>query len=108
VPDVFAVAKIVFSQRELQSLEEVAEPERSRRFVRYWTRKEALIKGTGEGISDHLPEIDTFGGSQSTAVRLLSGDHVWTVQSFGVSDRHVAAVAARASAMEIQHKTWRW
>jgi 4'-phosphopantetheinyl transferase len=108
VPDALAVAKIVFSPRELQSLVEVAEPERSRRFVRYWTRKEALIKGTGEGISDHLPEIDTFGGSESTALRLVSGDHVWTVQSFGISDRHVAAVAARASAIEIQHKTWRW
>jgi 4'-phosphopantetheinyl transferase len=108
VPDVFAVAKMVFSPPELQSLVEAAEPERSRRFLHYWTRKEALIKGTGEGISDHLSEIDTSGGSEWAALRLLSGDHVWTVESLGISNRHVAAVAARASAIEIQHKTWRW
>jgi len=50
------VARRVLSDAELADVRAADEPEVA--FARYWTRKEAFVKMTGEGIDDdHLPEL---------------------------------------------------
>ena len=109
IPDALAVARVVFSKRELQDLEDAPASERSRLFLHYWTRKEAVIKAMGESISDDLSKIDTFTPRDPTGpLQVLSRDEVWSVEPLKISNGHVAAVAARASTVEIHQAVWRW
>lgn len=49
------LARRVFSSRERELLERVADDERQRAFFELWTRREALLKCRGEGIWSHAP-----------------------------------------------------
>jgi 4'-phosphopantetheinyl transferase len=48
--DVMAVARRVFADDELDTLEPLPPAERRREFYRLWVRKEAYLKATGEGL----------------------------------------------------------
>ena len=62
------VAGQFFSQNEISSLEKIDIEKRSELFFQYWTRKEAFLKSTGEGISFPMDQCD---------VSLISGS-VWS------------------------------
>jgi 4'-phosphopantetheinyl transferase len=108
-PDALELGQSILNHRELQDVADANEPERSRKFLQYWTRKEALLKAIGTGISSRVPELDTFmADAPWNPLRVMSHDAVWTLQSFEISDRHVAAVAGRAGAIDIRRETWYW
>ena len=65
VPEIGAVARDHFSQRELAQLEALEGPPALTAFFNCWTRKEAWLKGTGRGLSLALDSFD---------VSLLPGD----------------------------------
>jgi len=52
------VAQQFFSQNEISSLEKIDINKRSRLFFQYWTRKEAFLKASGEGISFPMEQCD--------------------------------------------------
>ena len=52
------LAPIVFSAREQAELAEIPEDEKAEAFLRGWTRKEAFVKGCGEGLSLDLNAFD--------------------------------------------------
>ncbi|MBJ7898434.1 MAG: 4'-phosphopantetheinyl transferase superfamily protein [Cyanobacteria bacterium RI_101] len=56
--DVLALARRFFSPREYQTLAQAAPAERERRFLEYWTAKEAYLKATGEGLSAGLASVE--------------------------------------------------
>ena len=56
--DVEQIARRYFSQGEISSLERIHKNKRSGVFFQYWTRKEAFIKATGEGISFPMEQCD--------------------------------------------------
>jgi 4'-phosphopantetheinyl transferase len=56
--DVEQIAQRYFSQGEISSLERTHKNKRSGVFFQYWTRKEAFIKATGEGISFPMEQCD--------------------------------------------------
>jgi 4'-phosphopantetheinyl transferase len=108
-PNALELGKSILNQRELQDVADANEPERSRKFLRYWTRKEALLKAIGTGISSRVRELDTFvADAPWNPLRVMSHDAVWTLQSFEISDRDVAAVAGRGSGIDIRRETWFW
>jgi len=51
LPDAAAIADHVFTAGEAGALRSVAEEERLEAFFRYWTRKEAVVKSLGRGLS---------------------------------------------------------
>ena len=56
--DVEQIARRYFSQNEISSLERIHKNKRSEGFFKYWTRKEAFIKATGQGISFPMEQCD--------------------------------------------------
>lgn len=72
IPEGHAIAESQFSTRERAVLLRHAPAERSRAFLGCWTRKEALLKATGNGLS--IP-LDTF------EVTLAPGEAAWPLQA---------------------------
>jgi 4'-phosphopantetheinyl transferase len=62
-------------------------------FLRLWTRKEALLKGTGRGLVDNLRVIPSLEGRSLLPPGLSDNDRAWQVQSFAVDAAHPAALA---------------
>lgn len=58
LPDGLDVAEAMFSPREIESVRSAVEPERSATFLRLWTRKEAVVKALGTGLSTPLADFD--------------------------------------------------
>jgi len=92
------IANRFFSQGEIRSLEGVHENKLSEVFFQYWTRKEAFIKATGEGISFPLEQCDvsSIAGKVLSPVTLLNGNRKissWCVQDIFPGSDYVAALA---------------
>lgn len=62
-------------------------------FYFLWTRKEALLKATGKGISDSLKYISCIPGDNKVAVELIGSEKEWTIKSFHVSENYIASIA---------------
>ena len=53
------VAKLFFSESEVQSIYAALPHEQLKTFIAYWTRKEAILKAIGCGMVNNLKEIDS-------------------------------------------------
>jgi phosphopantetheinyl transferase len=84
---------------EKRYLEGLPEAQRSDAFAICWTRKEALLKATGEGIGEQLPRINV----RLAEVQPVLGDktpfRLWTVQT-AFSQAH-CTLAIRSDTEEI-------
>lgn len=56
--DWMILAGRIFSPRELDELFSLPKPQQQKAFFNGWTRKEAYLKATGEGLTDDLPSIE--------------------------------------------------
>ena len=102
LPDWESVARRFFSPSENLQLSCVADLERQDAFYTCWTRKEAVIKATGEGLSARLDSFDVS-LAPDAPVKVLadrgidreSGD--WSLLHFDIGDRYVGAIALHGS-----------
>ncbi|WP_408991020.1 4'-phosphopantetheinyl transferase family protein [Streptomyces sp. 1268] len=72
---------------------------RSVAFTRCWTRKEAVVKASGVGISTDLRRVEVRPGLPEALVRhgaAGSGPHTWAVRDLPAGRDHLAAVAVAA------------
>lgn len=74
-------------------------PDARREFYRLWTRKEALVKATGQGIDDTLPTLPVLDGQHPLPGPAGPG---WRIGSFAVAPDHPAAVAYPAGPADWQ------
>ncbi len=71
--------------------------------LRYWTRKEAVLKATGEGLRTPLTEIQVSGPGERP--RVLKGPDPVQLVDLDPGEGYVAAVAAlQASELEVHSR----
>lgn len=88
--DVDAIAARLFLQDEQTSLKFLQSPEKDKMFFRYWTRKEAQLKCSGEGFS------------ASETKNFFDG----TLLDLQPAEGYIASLAVRGTPFTLQ--TWQW
>jgi 4'-phosphopantetheinyl transferase len=92
------IARRFFSPGEISSLERTHENNRNELFFQYWTRKEAFLKATGEGISFPMEQLDvSLMRGRGLSPVALPGDTIersrWYVQDLFPGPGYSAAIA---------------
>lgn len=100
------VAQQFFSQNEINSLEKIDINKRSGLFFQYWTRKEAFLKASGEGISFPMEQCDVslISGSGLSPITLSGNnreDSCWYVQDLYPGEGYAAAIAVEEDDWDI-------
>ena len=93
-----ALSERFFSHAECAALDLLPEHARKRLFFSYWTRKEAVAKACGEGLSLPFERLNVAippGSSSdlSATVVVREHDRVWRICATEVSDDYIAAIA---------------
>jgi len=87
-----------FSRRENEAFQALPEAQRTAAFFNLWTRKEALIKATGLGLSQPLNRVDvSFLPDEPATLLALDGRadlaQSWRLEHLTLDDGYVGAVA---------------
>lgn len=93
--DYEAIAGRFFTLREIRHIHRSGRPW----FFKYWTRKEALLKATGQGIIDSLHCIEVITGINILGQRCLNRlplpvHGYFSIQSFPMSSFYISAATA--------------
>jgi 4'-phosphopantetheinyl transferase len=99
-----------FSQRENDLFQKVSDPEKPAAFFNLWTRKEALLKATGEGITRSLSLVEvSFLVNEPARLLAISGDEAaaprWCLREITPAVGITGAVAIELGTSNIQHRT---
>jgi len=90
------IAAHYFSAREVKLLNELPEADRIRGFFSLWTRKEAFLKGTGEGIGQNLAKIEVTPYEKPEILATHFGNpSEWQMESLVPAKDYLVAVALR-------------
>ncbi|MDB6125656.1 MAG: phosphopantetheine-protein transferase [Pedosphaera sp.] len=109
--DAEAIAERFFSARESTALKALPVGQKPIGFFNLWTRKEAWLKATGEGISNSLNQVEVSLLPEEPAQLLsLFGDTRiaadWTLLDLKPAPNVKGALAAHAPNLQV--KTWSW
>jgi 4'-phosphopantetheinyl transferase len=94
------VAEKVFTPEERAQLDHLGKTDYVSGFYTAWTRKEALIKATGEGLSAALQSIEVaLSPDEPPGVRRFGDDDPtrWRLYDIDAGDRYRAALATRSA-----------
>ena len=104
--DVLGMAERFFAPEETAELRTVGEAEQLTAFLQLWTRKEALLKGQGRGLSQDWTDV-RVGSLKCSPVTIPSADLavLWQVLDLDLQTKHMGAVAIAGT--EPFHVRWR-
>lgn len=96
-----------FSARENERFQKVAANEKPAAFFNLWTRKEALLKATGEGITRSLSLVEvSFLAGETAKLVAVAGDvekaKEWSLKELAPAVGFVGAVTVRNSQINIK------
>jgi 4'-phosphopantetheinyl transferase len=102
------IASNYFTPREFRQIQETGEPSaRQQAFFRCWTRKEAVVKADGRGLSIPLNslEVPVLDRAASTPVRIVASGsapdpETWFVTDLAMGDAIAGAFAAGSKGLE--------
>ncbi len=102
------VSETFFFPREVKDIHRVPANERQKRFLEYWTCKEAYIKATGRGHLVALNEVEVFLRQNEAQVRLPSRlrtikDDTFSIHRIESPRGYVAALAVEGNDFRIRN-----
>jgi 4'-phosphopantetheinyl transferase len=105
------IAARFFSPREAAKLMALTNEQLIPAFFNLWTRKEAWLKATGDGLSEMLKEVEvSFLPDEPARVLAISGNREaaerWTLSGLTPASEFTAAIAAEAR--DLQFSCWQW
>ena len=103
--DLEGIARRFFSAHEQQQLAGLADEKKPEAFFRCWTRKEAYIKATGEGLSLPLHQFDVSIAAGDTDALLAARPDDSEVALWSLRD--VPAGPGYAAALCVRGREWR-
>lgn len=111
LPDADRIARRFFTRVEADALERDDSSGSDRRFFRIWTRKEAVVKALGQGLSLPLDSfsVPTEPNLQEGPVRWTSergNEKTWLLREIAPAPGWIGAVSARGWSHEPE--TWQW
>ena len=95
------LARRFFAAAEVAALEALATDQQEHAFFQCWTRKEAFLKATGEGIVRGLDSFEvSLGPNEPARINSIDGDEeaarAWSLLEFDPGPGMLGAVALRA------------
>lgn len=98
IPNLSSVGESVFAMEELAAWRALSEADRTPAFYRCWTRKEALLKATGEGLSREMASFalewgETTDQECEAQITGLSGGQCWRTYEFQPAPNFAGALA---------------
>jgi 4'-phosphopantetheinyl transferase len=111
VNDVDELVARFFCPREIAAFHALPEEQKPIAFFNLWTRKEAWLKATGEGIGHSLNRVEVafLPGEAARLLSLPEGPHAgdyWTLHQLDPAPGFAAALAVRAADRTLA--CWRW
>jgi len=103
--DMPGMAQHFFAPAEVERLFAAPESERTHSFFQCWTRKEAVIKATGEGVSRPLDSFEVAFGSGVAPALLRLDDQAnppWPMHSFEPAPGYLAALTSPTAISDIR------
>jgi 4'-phosphopantetheinyl transferase len=109
--DIEAIAVQFFSRFEADNLIGLPSAQKSRAFLNLWTRKEALVKATGDGIGDSLRHVEVTSLLSKPRQQFYRRDGAvadpgWTIHELVPACNFIGAVAVPRQRMHV--KCWQW
>jgi 4'-phosphopantetheinyl transferase len=105
------IVAFVLTERELDELGRLPKGERLDAYYRVWTRKEAFVKATGEGIAGRpLPEVVVGVGVPALIEVIGMAEHElarWTVVDVDLPAGYVASLVVRHRTPRVRVRPWR-
>jgi 4'-phosphopantetheinyl transferase len=103
--DLEAIAQRFFSPGEWDAIELMPPEERIDAFFRCWTRKEAYIKATGDGLSYPLDqfEVSVSGPAEMLSVKNNPAEAAaWSMHDIALPQDYIGALAFRGTGFDIR------
>lgn len=104
------IAQRFFSRDERSALDRLPSGRRTEAFFDCWTRKEAYIKGLGDGLSHPLESFTvSLGRGEAVSVRASDAADTgrrWTLAALDPGSGYAGALAVEGAVGAVRH--WRW
>ena len=104
------LGELFFSPREIKALHALPTHLKPRAFLSCWTRKEAYLKGKGQGLMHRLNQIEVMVDPEDGVVLTNSGStrHLsrWSIKELTPGADYVAALAVDGP--DWQLRCWQW
>ena len=108
LPGIELLSEQSFSIQEYVAFGQVKSDRKTHEFFRYWTRKEAYLKGLGLGLTIPMQQVDASGSSchpiqikDATEIQFQDGMVNWFVRELMLPSGYVGAVAVRGAPPEV-------
>ncbi len=111
IPEMEQIVEQFFSVRERFFFGTLTASEKQERFFNWWTRKEALMKATGDGLSYPLDTFDVSAVPGKSFELLRTVDDAkeaskWTIGDVGPGEGFTGSFAVEGGNCEVQY--WQW